>query len=198
VVRKSTATERRVPVPEDLAAIAQLRARGRTWEEIARDRGTTITNVLNWYRSRVEPVWKALAGKHIHEELAKLNELERECWRQYEASADAAAFDVSEQLKSLDLPKGRKREVEKVIKATQPTNAKQSWLVTIIAIIDLRCRLRGEFAPSRSQMSVDTSVRFAGSTPGQVNEEMMARLLAKVEERRNYEAALKQSEGSRN
>lgn len=195
---KTTATVNRVCTPEDLNRITILRARGRTWPEIAADRNASISQVLGWFQTRIEPVWKALSGRHVHEELAKLNEIERECWLQYEASATAAAVDPLAVLKSLKLSKGQTREIKDLLATMKPTGAKMAWLTTIMAVIDLRCRLRGDFAPSKSQMTIDTSVRVAGASPAQVNEEMLARLIAKVEERRRYEAALKQAEGSRN
>ena len=188
----------RVCTPEDISRVTMLRARGRTWQEIATDRNVSITTVLSWFGSRIEPVWRALTSRHVHEELAKLNEIERECWLQYEASATGAAVDTLSTLKPLELTKSQKAAVKRLVETVKPTGAKQSWLTTIMAIIDLRARLRGDFAPSKSALSIDASVRVAGSTPHAVNVEMMQRLMDRIEERRNYENALKQAEGSRN
>lgn len=196
IKRPSVAVVNRVCTPEDLERLTILKARGRTWNEIAVALNARVSQVIEWYRARVEPVWKALGGRHVHEELARLNEIERECWRRYEDSVEGSAVDPVTALKGLKLSKPQKAKITEVVKALKPNGAKMAWLVTIMAVIDLRARLRGDFAPSKSSLSIDASVRVAGSTPAAVNQEMLGRLLAKVEERRNYEAALKQ--GSNN
>lgn len=183
--------------PGDVETIARLRARGRTWLEVAEEIKVPISTVLSWYDARIKPVWQALTGKHTHEEIARLNELERECWRQYERSV--AGMDVPmPNLKALKLDKAQKRAVDRIFDSLRPSQADKAWLTMILAIIDLRARLRGDFAPTKSHLSVDASVRVAGSTPAAVNDEMMGRLMARVKEIKNYEAAAKMVEGSEN
>lgn len=195
--RPSVAKLVRVVTPADVERIAILRARGRTWQEIADDRGTSVANVISWFQNRIEPVWRALTGKSRHEELARLNEIEREAWRQYERSAAGLDVDPPD-LKGMKLSRDQRKSVNKAFDLIKPTTADKGWLTLIMAVIDMRARLRGDYAPAKSAMQIEATVRMAGSTPAAVDEMMVKRLAERIKERRDYEAAQKMVDGSDN
>lgn len=196
-VRKSLANIRRVVTPADVERIAILKARGRTWQEIADDRGTSVANVISWFKNRVEPVWRALTGKHTHEEIARLNEIEREAWRQYERSAAGQDVDPPD-LKAMKLSRDQRKSINKAFDLIKPTTADKGWLTLIMAVIDMRARLRGDYAPAKSALQLEATVRMAGSTPAAVDNQMLARLADRIKERRAYESAQAMIDGSEN
>lgn len=183
--------------PADVEKLTSLRARGRTWVEISEALGVPVTTALSWFSMRVEPVWRALTGKHTHEEVARLNEIEREAWRQYEKSAAGERIDPPD-FKTLKLSRQQKKAVDKAFDLIKPTSADKGWLTLIMAVIDMRARLRGDYAPAKSAMQIEATVRMAGSTPAAVDSQMLTRLLERIKERRDYEAAQKMVDKSDN
>lgn len=188
-----TTRQNRTPTPAELDFISRARIKCRSWREIAEELKAEQSTVIQWFRLRIEPLWKAAVGKHAHAEIARLDEIERTCWERF--AAESSDFpDLGE----LGFTPKQVAAIKKAMPKGKAVAPGHAWLSLILSVIDMRCKIRGDYAPTQVQATIETGARVAGSTPAEEAERMLERLFSRVKERRAFEATLKAAEGSAN
>lgn len=183
----------RQPTMAELEFLSRASLECRSWQEIATELKVDWAVVRRWHDQWVKPLWQAAVGKHAHEEIARLNLIEKFCWQQ-----------VHSQTREFpDLPAlGFTAKQAKLVKALFPhgkaANPGLAWLGLILSVIDMRCKIRGDYAPAKLAATIETGPRVAGSTPAVEADKMLKKLIDTIEERRSFEAVLKAAQGSNN
>lgn len=133
---------KRIEIEQRQVAIAKLFLAGKTQVEIGAALGISQP-VVSRNLTRLRETWLALSLRDFDErkaeELAKINEVERNAWEQFEASK--ADSRESSQCTDAD---GKPKETRNKRK-TQTANAR--YLETVLDCIDRRVRLLGLDAP---------------------------------------------------
>tara|TARA_B100000949_G_C14014860_1_gene338833 strand:- start:27 stop:422 length:396 start_codon:yes stop_codon:yes gene_type:complete len=121
-------------------------------------------------------------------EIAKIDHIERIAWQKFHESEHP---QTKRQVKKALVDDGgaNLEVVEKVMTKIKRTG-EPVWLNLVQWCIDARARYLS-YEPPRT-IKVQNEYRVAGKSPDQVNEEMMRRLLERVEQRKRYEESVRE------
>jgi len=174
--------------PEKLEAIADMFLEGVPISRIAERIGVRRQTIQYHLDASIRPLWQESMRSTLADDLAKVGHLERIAWDRFRASQQP---ETRRQIKKALLDEGADPQtIEKVITKITKTG-EVAWLQVVQWCIEHRARVHGHYAPTRHQVDLGGELRVAGMSPDQVDQEMLKRLLVKIEERRRYQAALK-------
>lgn len=159
-----------------------------TFAEVGAELGLTESAVRQHWQSHIAPVLRSGAFRSAEFQLAKLDAIEREAWRQFRGEGTAETQETVEKL--LSTGKEDRKLVREMKKAVKTTGA-AGWLTIILAVWDRRCQLLG--VNSRVLRLVDDGgselYRVAGADPNQIDDAMVSQLMTVLEDIRSVRQA---------
>ena len=186
--------ERPIP-PERYEELQTYWLKGWTATRLAKHFGVTPNAIHHHIKHTIGPALKESLWHGKASVLRQLEIIASRAWDEFESKADR---EVVETIKEVIGAKGKKVSL-KTLRRKLPEH-QSSWLVVILDCIREISRIGGHYAKDRHELEVKASgeLRFAGRSVDDVNREMLARIVERVEERRRYEARMQGSEAERN
>ena len=178
--------DQRPVTPRVIEGFADMWLSGRTLRQIAAEFGVTRNTVAHHLDRSVRPLWRRRMEDRLSEEIAKIDYLERIAWQKFHQSEHPA---TKRQMKKALTEGGANLEVVEKVMTTIKRTGEAVWLHVVQWCVDARGRYLA-YEPPKT-VKVKAEYRVAGKSPDQVNAEMMARLMERVEQRKRYEKSLR-------
>ena len=180
--------DQRPVTPRVIEGFADMWLSGRTLRQIAAEFGVTRNTVAHHLDRSVRPLWRRRMEDRLSEEIARIDYVERIAWQKFHESEKP---QTKRQVKKALVDDGgaNLEVVEKVMTKIKRTG-EPVWLNLVQWCIDARARYLS-YEPPRT-IKAQNEYRVAGKSPDQVNEEMMRRLLERVEQRKRYEESVRE------
>ena len=192
--------------PRDLEVIAEMHLQGYTNTEIGRRFNVDRKAIAQHLSTTIRPVWQEHLGWTAADELANIAMIQRVAWIGYHASQKGTTTTNEKTLveKALKATKAKAKKdkntaaislLEKVEKHVTDAG-RTDFLAVIQWCSSERSKLLGLYATPKAELEIKGSLRFAGKTTAEVDEEMMTRLMKGIADRRKYNAALESFGGN--
>ena len=177
----------------DRATVARLYCQGVPQWQIGEQLGVTQQQVsLDLKKVRQE--WRESALVHIDEkinqEIAKIDNMEREAWAAWERSIDDKRKTTREDMRAGDATTRTKGAV-----TTETSPGDPRYLQTVQWCITKRCELLGLNAPAKMALTDPTGDKPYEPLTDTERASRLASLLESARDRRNRQAALSAAEG---
>jgi hypothetical protein len=175
--------ERPLP-PERLEELENKWLKGWSHRRLAARFGVTEGAIRHHLRHTVVPAFQETLWHTKQVKLRQLRLITRRAWQEFHSTADS---EVIETIKEVLSQKGRKVKL-RTLRRKLPER-KSAWLTVILDCIREECRILGHYAKDKREVELKTSgeLRYAGRSVSDVDREMLAKLVAAIEERREYE-----------
>jgi len=173
--------------PAVLETIADCILKGLSQRATARKCGIDESTVRYHLENTLRPRWREDARAALHEDLAKVALLERVAWERFES---AEPGETREAIKKALLESGVKPRIVEQATTKVTRTGEVAWLQVIQWAIEFRARIFGHYAPTHHRVAMEGQLRVAGMSPSEVDQMMVKKLLERIEERRQHQAAL--------
>ena len=173
--------------PLMLERIEQCLLEGMSQRATAKKCAISESAVRYHLENTLRPRWHAAAVSTFHADLAKVAMMERVAWERFHSRDPGETRKAIE--KALVGKVGKLRVVKEAVRTVSRTGS-TAWLEVVQWCIDFRARVFGYQAAQEHRVQVGGTIRVAGKTPAELDEEMLQRLVEKLKERREYFAAL--------
>ena len=173
--------------PMTLRQIGILWLEGWSKWEIAKEIGVDEQTIRYHINNTIRPQWVEDGRSRLAEDLAKVALLERTAWERFHANAPG---ETVEQIEQGLLEGGSKLRIIKRATRTVTKTGEAAWLDTVRWCIEFRAKIFAHYAPTRHHVDHDGELRVAGMSPDEVDQAMLRRLFAQIEERKKYRESL--------
>jgi len=141
--------------------IARLHLRHVPIGEIADQLGVAESTIRHHLDHNIVPVWRLAVVRIAEIELARIDELERIAWVEFEKGLVPETQETVKQI--LAANGGNGETIERVIKTINRTTT-TAWVQVVQWCISERCRIKGYYAAQRLRVDQGGTVRVAGKS----------------------------------
>lgn len=175
-------------VNEDtLSLMAQCLLQGMSQRQTAKKCGIDESTVRYHLENTLQPRWRQSRQGAFDTNIAKIDMIERIAWERFYANEPGETARQIE--KALTKKTGKLRIVKDAVR-TVTTTGSTAWIQIVEWCVEFRSKMYGWQPPAEHKITIGGELRVAGQSPSDVDQAMLQRLMEKIAERRQYQAAL--------